>query len=81
MKVQPKMDETLDCSMCGECLTICPTKCLSIGLRTRGLTKEEAAYLDDLGNQNGRYDVGDLRGYLAPNRALVEFPCGGFQVA
>ena len=33
MKVQPKFDETLDCSMCGECLTICPTKCLSIGLR------------------------------------------------
>ena len=23
MKVQPKFDETLDCSMCGECLTIC----------------------------------------------------------
>ncbi len=39
MKVQPKMDETLDCSMCGECLTICPTKCLSIGLRKQ--TKEE----------------------------------------
>ncbi|MGK0185879.1 MAG: ferredoxin-type protein NapH [Verrucomicrobiales bacterium] len=33
MKVQPKYDETVDCSMCGECLTICPTKCLSIGLR------------------------------------------------
>jgi ferredoxin-type protein NapH len=33
MKVAPKFDETLDCSMCGECLTICPTKCLSIGLR------------------------------------------------
>ena len=33
MKVQPKYDESLDCSMCGECLTICPTKCLSIGLR------------------------------------------------
>lgn len=40
MKVKPKMDETLDCSMCGECLTICPTKCLSIGLRTRTATKE-----------------------------------------
>tara|TARA_B100000959_G_scaffold285576_2_gene360777 strand:- start:17963 stop:18919 length:957 start_codon:yes stop_codon:yes gene_type:complete len=33
MKVQPKFDETRDCSMCGECLTICPTRCLSIGLR------------------------------------------------
>lgn len=35
MKVQPKLDETLDCSMCGECLTICPTKCLSIGIRRK----------------------------------------------
>lgn len=33
MKVQPKFDETLDCSMCGECLTICPTQCLSLGRR------------------------------------------------
>ncbi len=33
MKVSPKFDETRDCSMCGECLTICPTKCLSIGFR------------------------------------------------
>jgi NAD-dependent dihydropyrimidine dehydrogenase PreA subunit len=35
MKVKPKFDETLDCSMCGECLTICPTKCLSIGVRKK----------------------------------------------
>ena len=35
MKVEPKFDETLDCSMCGECLTICPTKCLSIGVRKK----------------------------------------------
>jgi ferredoxin-type protein NapH len=35
MKVQPKFDESHDCSMCGECLTICPTKCLSIGVRGR----------------------------------------------
>lgn len=33
MKVSPKMDETVDCSMCGECLVICPTNCLSIGKR------------------------------------------------
>ena len=33
MKVSPKMDETVDCSMCGECLVVCPTKCLSIGRR------------------------------------------------
>lgn len=36
MKVSPKFDETVDCSMCGECLTICPTQCLSIGLRKTG---------------------------------------------
>ena len=35
MSVAPKFDETLDCSMCGECLTICPTKCLSIGRRLK----------------------------------------------
>jgi ferredoxin-type protein NapH len=39
MKVEPKFDQTHDCSMCGECLTICPTKCLSIGVRR---TKEES---------------------------------------
>lgn len=33
MKVSPKLDETVDCSMCGECLVICPTNCLSIGRR------------------------------------------------
>ncbi len=33
MKVSPRLDQTVDCSMCGECLVICPTKCLSIGLR------------------------------------------------
>lgn len=35
MKVNPKLDETVDCSMCGECLVICPTKCLSIGRRKK----------------------------------------------
>lgn len=29
------------------------------------LTPGEASYLDALGNQNGRYDVGDLRAFLA----------------
>ena len=38
MSVKPKFDETLDCSMCGECVAICPPKCLSIGLRNH--TKE-----------------------------------------
>jgi len=41
MKVQPKFDETLDCSMCGECLTICPSKCLSIGLRKAAPPKNQ----------------------------------------
>jgi len=35
MKVQPKYDETVDCSMCGECLTVCPSHCLSIGIRQK----------------------------------------------
>lgn len=35
MKVQPKYDETIDCSICGECLTVCPPQCLSIGLRQK----------------------------------------------
>jgi ferredoxin-type protein NapH len=39
MKVAPKYDETVDCSMCGECLTICPSQCLSIGLRKSPATK------------------------------------------
>jgi hypothetical protein len=32
------------------------------------LTDLEEAYLDDLNNQNGRYDVGDLRAYLRSGR-------------
>ncbi|MCF6314467.1 MAG: 4Fe-4S binding protein [Verrucomicrobiales bacterium] len=35
MKVQPKYDESIDCSICGECLTVCPPQCLSIGLRKK----------------------------------------------
>ncbi len=30
--VNPKIDETIDCSLCGECLTVCPTNALSVGL-------------------------------------------------
>ncbi|MFT5465809.1 MAG: ferredoxin-type protein NapH [Verrucomicrobiales bacterium] len=43
MKVAPKFDETIDCSMCGECLTICPTQCLSIGLRGKDPRKAPAS--------------------------------------
>ncbi len=42
MSVAPKLDETVDCSMCGECLTICPTQCLSIGLRKGAVEANEA---------------------------------------
>jgi ferredoxin-type protein NapH len=35
MQVNPKLDQTVDCSMCGECLVVCPTKCLSIGFRQK----------------------------------------------
>ena len=31
--VSPKLDETVDCSMCGVCLTMCPANCLSVGVR------------------------------------------------
>ncbi len=41
MKVRPKFDESLDCSMCGECLTVCPTNCLSIGFRAGAGAKGE----------------------------------------
>ena len=33
-----------------------------------GLTGHEEAYLDEIGNANGRYDVGDLRKWLRDNR-------------
>lgn len=33
MKVSPRLDQTVDCSMCGECLVICPTQCLSLERR------------------------------------------------
>ena len=31
--VNPKIDQTVDCSLCGECVTICPSQCLSVGVR------------------------------------------------
>lgn len=30
-EVNPKFDQTRDCSMCGACMAICPTSCLSVG--------------------------------------------------
>ena len=33
LKVNPKLDETRDCSLCGECMTVCPGNCLSVGLK------------------------------------------------
>lgn len=30
MGIRPKQDETVDCSLCGECMVICPTECLDI---------------------------------------------------
>ncbi|MDH3582663.1 MAG: 4Fe-4S binding protein [Phycisphaerae bacterium] len=31
--VKPKIDESVDCSLCGECMIICPTQCLSVGVK------------------------------------------------
>ncbi len=36
LDVNPKLDQYRDCSLCGECLTICPGNCLSIGLKKGG---------------------------------------------
>jgi ferredoxin-type protein NapH len=33
MDVNPKIDITTDCSLCGECLVVCPSQCLKIGFR------------------------------------------------
>ncbi len=35
------------------------------------LTAEEEAYLDTVGNGNGRYDVGDLRRYLRSHPSVT----------
>jgi ferredoxin-type protein NapH len=31
LQADPKIDDTQDCSLCGECLIVCPTKCLTVG--------------------------------------------------
>ena len=33
--VNPKIDETIDCSLCGECLSVCPSQCLSVGFKRK----------------------------------------------
>ena len=38
---------------------------------TGDLNPEELAYLDDLGNRNGRYDVADLRLYLDEHPSVL----------
>ena len=37
LKVNPKLDETRDCSLCGECMIICPGNCLSVGLKNNSI--------------------------------------------
>jgi len=34
LQVQPRLDFTANCSLCAECVAICPTGCLKIGVRT-----------------------------------------------
>lgn len=31
--VDPKQDQTKDCSLCGECISVCPAACLSVGTK------------------------------------------------
>lgn len=33
LAAKPKFDETQDCSLCGECLTVCPVNCLTVGMK------------------------------------------------
>ncbi len=35
MGVNPRADETRDCSLCGECLVVCPVNCLHVGVKSR----------------------------------------------
>jgi len=35
LQALPKQDNLVDCSLCGECLTICPTNCLTIGKKVQ----------------------------------------------
>jgi ferredoxin-type protein NapH len=34
-EVKPNQDLKIDCSLCGECMVICPTKCLSVGFQKK----------------------------------------------
>ncbi|MBZ0268301.1 4Fe-4S binding protein [bacterium] len=36
LSVDPKRDQTVDCSLCGECAAVCPTQCLSFGRARKG---------------------------------------------
>ena len=40
-KVSPKKDETQDCTLCGECMSVCPASCLSLGLKQSPIRIEE----------------------------------------
>jgi ferredoxin-type protein NapH len=33
LAARPKYDDTQDCSLCGECLMVCPTSCLHVGVK------------------------------------------------
>ena len=33
--ISPRLDQTTDCSLCGECLIVCPTRCLAVKTRLR----------------------------------------------
>ena len=35
MKADPKIDNQIDCSLCGECLAVCPPKCLFVGVKKK----------------------------------------------
>jgi len=41
LKAYPKLDQTRDCSLCGECLTVCPGNCLHIGLPNKITSRTE----------------------------------------
>jgi ferredoxin-type protein NapH len=35
MKADPKIDQQLDCSLCGECISVCPSQCLYVGIKKK----------------------------------------------
>ena len=43
--VNPRFDQTVDCSLCGECMVVCPTHCLAVGQRRTGPRLAKAALL------------------------------------